>query len=100
MKETGCRINVMDEDTKSMLTEISTKDSTKMENLTVKVFLHGPMEKFTMENGRTELKMAMAFGKVFQAIPTSENGWIAKPRDMVCMFGKMATSTKGNGFRI
>lgn len=54
MKVAGCKINVTVGDMKSTLTETSTKDSTKMANLTVRVFLLGHMVKFTMENGRTE----------------------------------------------
>lgn len=44
--------------------------------------------------------MVMEFGRVFQVILILENGWIAKHKDMVFMFGKMAISTRENGFRI
>lgn len=70
MKEAGFKTNATAEDTKYMQTGILIKDNTKTGSLMAKVFLHGHMVKFMMENGKMELKTDMEFGKEFQGILT------------------------------
>ena len=57
----------------------------------------GQMVKFTMENGKTVLKMAMVSGKALSATAISANGKIAAPTASESTSGRTATATKANG---
>jgi hypothetical protein len=55
----------------------------------VKEFIHGEVEKFTMENGSKDSNMVMEYGEDSMEIHTLESGDIAKLMVMVCTHGKL-----------
>ena len=65
-----------------------------------KVYILGLMERYMMESGRMELKMAMVYGKEYLGILIQVNGKILKQMGMVYISGKMVTDMKVNGCNV
>ena len=68
-----------------------------MENLKVKEFINGLMEKLMKGNGFRALRKVMEFGKVQKMNPILGNGNKIKQMVLEYTFGKLAINTKENG---
>jgi hypothetical protein len=79
------------------LLEIYIKASSKMERLMVEESTSGGMEKFMMVSGTEESRKARDFGRTQKEITTLESGRTRRPMDLGFIYGRMETSTKGNG---
>jgi hypothetical protein len=97
MKDNGSKTNVMGEGLKLLRMVTRIKEATTTVSLTEEGFTPGQMVKYSMANGRTELKMATVFGKALQENPTSENGSTVKLRATVFTFGRTTTNMRESG---
>ncbi len=85
---------------KDTKTAIHMKEILSMAKLKEKEFIIGLMEKYMMENGSEELKMAMACGKVYLVIAIWDNGKIVRHMAMEYINGKMVIGTKDIGMNV
>lgn len=76
---------------------INIRENIKMEKLKGKEHILGEIMKYMMENGSLGKKMAMEFGKEFQAIVILGNGKTVRLKVMGFIHGQMEIDMKENG---
>lgn len=78
-----------------------TSEGSKEARLMAEECTSGAMGKSTMENGLTDSRKVMEYGRVqMVAIHILVNGNSQRQMDMVCTFGEMETGTKVNGSNV
>lgn len=100
MKAIGSMIREIRKDMSVIATATPTKAIFKKVKHMEKEFIAGLMEKFMMENGVKELKMAMECGKVYLEIAIWANGLTQKLTDTGYTNGKMGIDLRVAGTNV
>ena len=96
-KVSGSMTSGTEKATSDTLMVTNMKVISRMERLTEKESIFGPMEKYMMESGEMESRKDMGYGEEFLEILTLVNGKIAKQMVMVFTNGRMEIVSKVNG---
>ena len=100
MKATGLMTKETKKDMSVIQMAILMKETSRKEKHMARESITGLMEKFMMENGVKESRMAMACGKVYLEIAIWANGSTQKLMGMEFISGKMEIDLKVAGINV